>query len=164
MKPFSYSRWAARMVRLASKRSLRLPSCWRVEVVKGGEGVRVKGFSSAERILNSPDSSFAWSALASSAFRSSTSSRFSLPVSGSKSLPLAMRLPPSEVRRASKSLPSPSPLVAVKRAVRSQYSASTNRIRARSRSTMIFVATLWTRPAESRGLILRQRIGETSYP
>ena len=40
--------------------------------------------------------------------------------------------------------------------------AERNRIRARSRSTTIRVATLWTRPAESRGMTLRQSTGETS--
>ena len=40
--------------------------------------------------------------------------------------------------------------------------AERNRIRARSRSTTIRVATLWTRPAESRGMTLRQSTGDTS--
>ena len=150
------------MVRLASKRSLRLPSCCSVEVVNGAAGLFVKGFSSAERMVNSPVSSFSLSSFAEAAVSSSTSSRLSLPVSGSKSLPLAMRLPPRVVRRASNSLPLPSPVVGVKRAERSQYSARTKRIRARSRSTRILVATLWTRPADRRGLIFFQRIGETS--
>ncbi len=36
----SYSFCAVRMVRVAPKPSLREASCWRVEVVKGGEGLR----------------------------------------------------------------------------------------------------------------------------
>ena len=35
-------------------------------------------------------------------------------------------------------------------------------MRARSRSTIIRVATDWTRPAERRGMIFFQRTGETS--
>jgi len=44
----------------------------------------------------------------------------------------------------------------------SQYDASTKRIRARSRSTTIRVATDCTRPAESRGMTFFHRTGETS--
>ena len=40
--------------------------------------------------------------------------------------------------------------------------AERNRMRARSRSTTIRVATLWTRPADRRGITLRQSTGETS--
>ena len=40
--------------------------------------------------------------------------------------------------------------------------AERNRIRARSRSTTMRVATLWTRPAESRGMTLRHSTGDTS--
>ena len=35
-------------------------------------------------------------------------------------------------------------------------------MRARSRSTTMRVATLWTRPAESRGMTLRHSTGDTS--
>ncbi len=35
-------------------------------------------------------------------------------------------------------------------------------MRERSRSTTIRVATLWTRPADSRGMIFFQSTGETS--
>ena len=47
-------------------------------------------------------------------------------------------------------------------AVMLQYSAARKAIRSRSRSTMSRLATLWTRPAESRGATLRQSTGETS--
>ena len=36
----SYSRWAIDIVRFGLKPSLRLASCWRVEVVNGGAGLR----------------------------------------------------------------------------------------------------------------------------
>ncbi len=35
-------------------------------------------------------------------------------------------------------------------------------MRARSRSTTMRVATLWTRPADSRGMIFFHKTGETS--
>ena len=44
----------------------------------------------------------------------------------------------------------------------SQYPAELNRIRARSRSTTMRVATLCTRPAESLGMTFFHRTGETS--
>ena len=44
----------------------------------------------------------------------------------------------------------------------SQYSAATNAIRSRSRSTTSRVATDCTRPAESRGMTFFQSTGETS--
>ncbi len=44
----------------------------------------------------------------------------------------------------------------------SEYDALRNRMRARSLSTRMRVATLCTRPADSRGRILRHRTGETS--
>ena len=40
--------------------------------------------------------------------------------------------------------------------------AERKRMRARSRSTTIRVATLWTRPADSRGMTFFHRTGETS--
>ncbi len=40
--------------------------------------------------------------------------------------------------------------------------AGRKRIRARSRSTTIRVATLWTRPADSRGITFFHSTGETS--
>ena len=52
VKPLSYSRCAARIVRRASKRNFRLPSCCSVDVVNGGAGLRVNGFSSAEETVN----------------------------------------------------------------------------------------------------------------
>ena len=47
-------------------------------------------------------------------------------------------------------------------AVRSQYSAETNAMRSRSRSTITRVATDWTRPADSRGMTFFHSTGETS--
>ena len=40
--------------------------------------------------------------------------------------------------------------------------AERKRMRARSRSTTMRVATLCTRPADSRGMTLRHRTGDTS--
>ena len=42
-------------------------------------------------------------------------------------------------------------------------SSGTNALISRSRSTRIFTATDWTRPAESPERTLRQRTGDTSY-
>ena len=145
-------------MRLASKRSLRLPSCCSVDVVNGGAGERVKGFSSAESTLKGLPCNADRSAAARGAVTSTASPRESWPVSGSKSLPDATRRPSSATRRASKDLCS----FVWNVATRSQYSAERNRIRARSRSTSILIATLCTRPADSRGPILRQSTGETS--
>ncbi len=40
--------------------------------------------------------------------------------------------------------------------------ADRNPMRSRSRSTTMRVATLWTRPADSRGMIFFHRTGDTS--
>ena len=47
-------------------------------------------------------------------------------------------------------------------ASRSHHPAARKRMRARSRSTRIRVATLWTLPAERRGMTFFHRTGETS--
>ena len=44
----------------------------------------------------------------------------------------------------------------------SHHVAVRNRMRARSRSTIMRVATLWTRPAESRGITFFHSTGDTS--
>ena len=44
----------------------------------------------------------------------------------------------------------------------SHQDATRKRIRARSRSTIMRVATLWTRPAESLGMTFFHSTGETS--
>ncbi len=45
---------------------------------------------------------------------------------------------------------------------RSQYRRDTNAMRSRSRSTTMRVATLCTRPADSRGITFFHRTGDTS--
>ena len=44
MRPLSYSLWAIIMVCDTVKPSLRAASCCKVEVVKGGAGMRLSGF------------------------------------------------------------------------------------------------------------------------
>src|SRR5580692_10510395 len=60
----SYSFCAACMVRWAEKPSLREASCCRVEVVKGGGGVRRAGFFSTDETLKVAASTAALAALA----------------------------------------------------------------------------------------------------
>ncbi len=101
------------------------------------------------------------SAVATEVASSSPSTRTSpLPVRSpcsSKSLPVATVAPPSPTSVAPKlaaafvNVPSTPHQVAERK-----------RIRARSRSTTMRVATLWTRPADSRGITLRHRTGDTS--
>ena len=128
--------------------------------MNGAGGRRLVGFSSAEMTLKVLRPSCSSRLRASWAERSATlpsALAVRRPVSASKSLPLAMGLPSNELSLALKE-----PSSALKVPVRSQYSAETKRMRSRSRSTTIRVATLCTRPAESLGLTFRQRIGETS--
>ena len=47
-------------------------------------------------------------------------------------------------------------------AARSQYSADTNAMRSRSRSTITRVATDWTRPADRPGLTFFHSTGDSS--
>ncbi len=88
----------------------------------------------------------------------------SVPVS-SKSRPEASALPSTATREAVNALGEPSatsPPSAVKVASIPHQPAERNAIRARSRSTTMRVATLWTRPADRRGMIFFHRTGETS--
>jgi hypothetical protein len=85
----------------------------------------------------------------------------------SKSLPVATRAPStsrSEPANGVWSLGAPvgSLPVSWKVASRSQYEAVTNRMRSRSRSTTMRVATDCTRPAESRGMTFFHSTGLTS--
>ncbi len=59
-------------------------------------------------------------------------------------------------------IPSLAGELVVKVPSRPHQSAERNFIRARSRSTTMRVATLWTRPADSRGMIFFHRTGDTS--
>ncbi len=75
--------------------------------------------------------------------------------SSPKSRPRAIRLPSTETSLA---VNAPGSSVAS----RSHHSAATNAIRSRSRSTIIRVATDWTRPAESPVITFFQSTGDTS--
>ena len=44
----SYSRWATLIVRFGLKPSLRLASCWSVEVVNGGAGLRFERLTATD--------------------------------------------------------------------------------------------------------------------
>ncbi len=77
----------------------------------------------------------------------------------SKSLPVATVAPPS----ATSAAPKPDGAAALVNVPSTPHQvAERKRIRARSRSTTMRVATLWTRPADSRGMTLRHSTGETS--
>ena len=85
------------------------------------------------------------------------------PVS-SKSRPEASVTPSTATSEAVNELgvPSVGGAAVVKVPSRPHQSAELNFIRARSRSTTMRVATLWTRPADSRGMIFFHRTGDTS--
>ena len=102
MWPFSYSRWATRMVVCEENRSLRLASCCSVEVMNGAAGERRYGFSSTERTakLASASPSARERTVGSS---STTDSVAALPLSrpsGPKSRPAATRRPSRATSRA----------------------------------------------------------------
>ncbi len=147
------------MARCALKRSLRPASCCNVDVMNGAAGERRKGRSVTERTVKlSPVS-----APATEVATSSPSTRTAaLPVCSpcsSKSLPVATVVPP----RVTSWAPKPLGAAALANVPSTPHQvAERKRIRARSRSTTMRVATLWTRPAESRGMTLRQSTGETS--
>ena len=84
----------------------------------------------------------------------------------SKSRPEARATPSTPTREAvnDRGVPSAAGVAsgAVKVASMPHHPAERKPIRARSRSTTIRVATLWTRPADSRGMIFFHRTGDTS--
>ncbi len=127
--------------------------------MNGAAGERRNGLSvTALTVKERPASALA-TEVASSSPRTRT---FSLPVRSpcsSKSLPVATVDPPSVTSVA----PKPAGASAwVKVPSTPHHVAERKRMRARSRSTTIRVATLCTRPAESLGITLRQSTGETS--
>ena len=148
------------MARWALKRSLRPASCCSVDVMNGAAGERRNGFSVTALTLKGRPVSAAATEVASSSPR--TRAAPPLPVCtpcSSKSLPVATAAPP----RATSVAPKPDGASAwVKVPSTPHQVAERNRMRARSRSTTMRVATLWTRPAESRGMTLRHSTGETS--
>ena len=101
-------------------------------------------------------------AVATDVASSSPSTRTSLlPVRSpcsSKSLPVATVAPPNPISAA----PKPDVSALVKVPSTPHQVAERKRMRARSRSTTMRVATLCTRPADRRGMTLRHRTGDTS--
>ena len=144
------------MVSLAEIPSLRLDSCCKVEVVKGGEGLRVVGFSSVFVTVQGLPSSLSLRALASASFSSTTLRPWAIfPVLGSKSLPVAIFFPDKVINFASKGL-----LSCSNNALRSQYPPDWKARRSLSRWTNNRTATDCTRPADNPQAIFFQRRGE----
>ena len=156
------------MARLELKRSLRPASCCSVEVMNGAEGDRRNGLWVIDVTVKGTSASPAARVRASSSPSTTTDpARSGRPV-WSKSRPEARATPSTDGQRGGERprrvagigwRPSPS---AVKVASIPHQPAERKAIRARSRSTTMRVATLWTRPAESRGMIFFHRTGETS--
>ena len=122
--------------------------------MNGAAGRRVYGFSSTDETVKAAPSRPSARARASASVSWTASAVRSFP-SWAKSRPWATRRPSTDVRRAVKP---PGSYVATM----SQYSAATNLIRSRSRSTTSRVATDCTRPADRPCMIFRQSTGETS--
>jgi hypothetical protein len=118
-------------------RSFLAPSCWSLEVVKGGGGERLRIFFRISRTKNGPFSTAFLRARVSSPVPGLT---FSPPASTSFAVNSGGTLPAN-------------------RAVRDQYSSGTKESIAFSRSRMILTATDWTMPAESPLRTFFQRRG-----
>ena len=132
------------MVRWAVKPSLRLASCCRVEVVKGGAGLRLIGFFSIDLIVNAP------LLIASRAAKATASDGMSR---------RWIRLPRCLTSRVVKG-----GLSAARSASTDQYSWALNFSISISRSTTMRRATDWTRPAERAPGSLRHRTGDRVKP
>ncbi len=130
--------------------------------MKGGAGVRRSGFSVTDFTVKGWSVRPAATLVASCSPRTLTSPRADRAPVSEKSRPVATGVPPRATRLAPKDWVWESVAVARKVPSRSHQVAERNFIRARSRSTIIRVATDWTRPADSRGMIFFQRTGETS--
>ena len=127
--------------------------------MNGGAGERRKGRSVTELTVNVSPASAVATEVASSSPRTRTSLLPDWAPSSSKSFPVAMVVPPRLIREA----PKPAGAAALVKVPSMPHQvAERNRMRARSRSTTIRVATLCTRPADRRGITLRQSTGETS--
>ncbi len=127
--------------------------------MNGAAGERRKGRSVTDFTVKLCPTSASATEVASPSPRTRTSLLALCCPCSSKSLPVATDVPPSTTSEA------PKPLAAASRwnvPSMPHHVAERNRIRARSRSTTMRVATLCTRPAESRGMTLRHRTGETS--
>ena len=132
------------MVRCALKPSLRLASCCRVEVVKGGGGERRAGFFSTAVMVN----------VAALTASRAAKAEVSPPKSN-----LVSRLPWCLVRRARNGSPP-----AETSASTVQYSCVRNFSISISRSTTSRSATDCTRPAEREPGSLRQSTGDRVKP
>ena len=149
------------MVTDALMPSLRLASCWRVVVRNGAYGERRYGLDSTDRTSYVVSSSAAASPSARGRSRWTTFDASLSRPSGPKSEPRATRAPSTEYSLAGNircSCLEP----ASKVPSRSQYDATRNRIRSRSRSTTRRVATDCTRPAERPDMTFFHSTGETS--
>src|SRR5450759_3678452 len=144
------------MARFELKRSLRPASCCRVDVMNGGAGDRRNGLWVIDFTAKGAPSRAA-------ANPTTEPEEVSAPVS-SKSRPDANDTPSTATSDAVNEvgIPSLAGELVVKVPSRPHQSAERNFIRARSRSTTMRVATLWTRPADSRGMIFFHRTGDTS--
>ena len=132
------------MVRWAVKPSLRAASCCRVEVVKGGDGLRLTGFFSIDLMVKLPAlmASRAASAMASEVMSSRCT-----------------RFPACLTSRVVKG-----GLSAARSASTDQYSAARNASISISRSTTMRRATDCTRPAERAPGSLRHSTGDRVKP
>ena len=133
----SYSRWAIDIVRFGLNDSLRLASCWRVEVVNGGAGDR---FWVRTPILRTTGFASRSAATCRSAVASSETSSASPSIRTSS----AANVSPAAVARIAS-------IVQYSRAVKASIS--------RSRSTTSRTATDWTRPADRPPRTLRDSSG-----
>ena len=136
--------------------------------MNGAEGERRNGLWVIELTVKAASASPAARARASSSPRTTTDpGEVSIPDS-SKSRPEARGTSSTATREAVNDrgvVPAVGPAVpapVVKVASIPHQPAERKPIRARSRSTTMRVATLWTRPADSRGMIFFHRTGDTS--
>ena len=127
--------------------------------MKGAAGERRKGRSVTERTVKDCPASAAATEVASSSPSRRTEPCVVCTPSSLKSLPVATVEPPRATSVAPKGAGA---AVCSKVPSMPHQVAELKRMRARSRSTTMRVATLWTRPAESLGMTLRHSTGETS--
>ena len=129
----SYSRWATDIVRFGLKPSLRLASCWSVDVVNGAAGdrfcVRVPTFVT-----------LGWRASMAARWRSAVASSPTSRAAPSIRTTSAVNRSPAAVDRSASIV---------------QYSRAVNASISRSRSTTSRTATDWTRPADRPPRTLR---------
>ena len=139
MYPFSYSRWAVRIVCWDENRSFRAASCCRVEVMNGGAGdclrsLRATLSTTYAPLLSAASIARACSSFATSAFFPSTLVSLARNGGGFSAASFAANV---------------------------QYSTGRNALISSSRSTIIFMATDCTRPAERPRRTLSHSSGES---